>query len=260
MILFGQGSDALLDASAQLLKVIDLGMQFIKSLLDVAADHHRKTKRPFVTLSYAQSLDGCISARQGEALALSGKQSLTLTHQLRATHDAILVGIGTVLSDNPRLNVRLVSGSDPVPIVVDSNLRLPLDCRLLNQDSRSPWVIAKKGADKTRKKAIEAAGARVITLPANAKGQVDLAAMLTKLGKLGISTIMVEGGSRIITSFLLERLANYLVITVAPVLVGGLRAVSDLGESDPERFLRIESPGHQWLGEDLILWGGLSRR
>jgi riboflavin biosynthesis pyrimidine reductase len=84
-------------------------MDFIKSIPAVAKNHCKRTGRPFVTLSYAQSLDGCISARAGEALALSGAQSLTLTHQLRASHDAILVGIGTVLSDNPQLTVRRCS-------------------------------------------------------------------------------------------------------------------------------------------------------
>jgi GTP cyclohydrolase II len=233
-------------------------MQFIKSLLAVAAERHGQPRRPFVTLSYAQSLDGCISARPGEALALSGRQSLILTHQLRASHDAILVGIGTVLSDDPRLTVRLVSGNDPVPIVVDTRLRLPLESKLLNQESRSPWVITGEETDERRRKVLEDAGARVLRVPLNTKRQVNLGAMLDLLGELGINSLMVEGGSRIITNFLMERLANYIVLTVAPVMVGGLRAVNDLGQSDPDNFLRISNPGHKWLGEDLILWGDLT--
>jgi riboflavin biosynthesis pyrimidine reductase len=82
--------------------------------------------------------------------------------------------------------------------------------------------------------------------------------MLDRLAQLGINSLMVEGGARIITSFMLERLANYIVLTVAPVLVGGLRAVSDLGQYDPQHFLRIKDRGHRWLGEDLILWGHLT--
>ncbi|HMK36653.1 MAG TPA: RibD family protein [Desulfomonilaceae bacterium] len=233
-------------------------MQFIKSFLSVVTERRAGTRRPFVTLSYAQSLDGCISARPGEALALSGRQSLTLTHQLRASHDAILVGIGTVLSDDPRLNVRLVPGTDPTPVVVDSRLRLPLDSRLLNQESRCPLVVTSEHPDRERKKALEDAGARLVSVPRNKAGQLNLAAMLDCLGDIGIKSIMVEGGSRIITNFLMERLANYIVLTVAPVLVGGLRAVSDLGQSDPANFLRIGNPGHKWLGDDLILWGDLA--
>ena len=134
-------------------------MNFIEPVLEVAAAHRQRTGRPFVTLSYAQSLDGCISARPGVALALSGRQSLKLTHKLRAEHDAILVGIGTVLSDNPRLNVRLVDGDNPRPIVVDSRLRLPLDCNLLTQESGRPWIATIEKPDKKRSIALEAAGA-----------------------------------------------------------------------------------------------------
>ena len=233
-------------------------MDFIKSIPAVAKDHCKRTGRPFVTLSYAQSLDGCISARAGEALALSGAQSLTLTHQLRASHDAILVGIGTVLSDNPQLTVRRVRGNNPRPIVVDSRLRLPLDCKLLNNNSRGPLIVTRQKPNPKRRKALEGAGAEVMSLPANARGQVNLAAMLNRLAEIGIKSLMVEGGARIITNFLLERLADYIVLTVAPVLVGGLRAVSDLGQSDPDHFLRVRNPGHKWLGEDLIVWGELA--
>src|SRR5262249_3832268 len=98
----------------------------IAALVQRAAAHPRRTGRPFVTLSYAQSVDGSIAARPGQPLALSGAQSMTLTHQLRVAHDAILVGIGTVLADNPRLTVRLVEGKNPQPIVADSHLRFPL--------------------------------------------------------------------------------------------------------------------------------------
>jgi len=233
-------------------------MDFIKSILAIATNHSKRTGRPFVTLSYAQSLDGCISARAGEALALSGRQSLTLTHQLRASHDAILVGIGTVLSDNPQLNVRHVRGKNPRPIVVDSRLRLPLDCKLLNDHSRSPLVVTREEPNQKRRKALEALGAQVLGLPANSRAQVNLESMLNRLAEMGVRSLMVEGGARIITNFLLERLADYIVLTVAPVLVGGLRAVSDLGQSDPEHFLRVRNPGHKWLGQDLIVWGELA--
>jgi len=233
-------------------------MKFIKPLLEVAAAHRRAKGRPFVTLSYAQSLDGCISAQPGVALALSGRQSLRLTHKLRAGHDAILVGIGTVLSDNPRLNVRLVDGANPRPIVVDSKLRLPLTCNLLTQECRPLLVATREGYDRKRGQALEEAGAMILPLPPNHKGQVDLASLLRHLGELGINTLMVEGGARIITSFLFERLADFIVLTIAPVLVGGLRAVSDLETSGLHNLLRLEQRGHRWLGEDLILWGHLS--
>ncbi|MDD3473976.1 MAG: RibD family protein [Syntrophaceae bacterium] len=233
-------------------------MDFIKPLLAFASEHRKSKGRPFVTLSYAQSLDGCISARPGEPLALSGRKSLKLTHQLRASHDAILVGIGTVFSDDPRLTVRLVNGSNPRPVVVDSKLRLPLDCNILKESSRAPIIVTSKQADSKRVRALEELGALLLRIQSNERGQINLSDMLDKLGELEINSLMVEGGARIITSFLMERLTDFIVLTVAPVLVGGLRAVSELGDVEPEKFLRLVNPGHRWLGKDLILWGSLT--
>ncbi len=232
-------------------------MDFIKSLPAISAEHRRKTGLPFVTLSYAQSLDGSIAVRRGAALGLSGSESLRLTHRLRARHDAILVGIGTVLSDNPRLNVRLVDGESPRPIVVDSRLRIPLDCKLLHENSVTPWIAATEEHAAGRRKALEASGANILTFPSDGNGQVDLLSMLRTLSDMGITSIMVEGGSRIITSFLLGRLVNYLVLTIAPVLVGGLHGVCDLGK-DLRNLPTLSHLSHEWLGKDLILWGDLT--
>ncbi len=232
-------------------------INFIKSLPAVSAEHHARTGLPFVTLSYAQSLDGSIAVRRGEALGLSGPQSLKLTHRLRSKHDAILVGIGTVLSDNPRLTVRLVSGVNPRPIVVDSRLRIPLDCRLF-ENNATPWVAATEEHPAARREALEATGAHVLAIRSDSNGQVDLLSMLERLGQMGIVSLMVEGGSRIITSFLICHLANYLVLTVAPVLIGGLRGVNDLGLTEAPSFCSLGHIGHKWLGKDLILWGNLT--
>jgi riboflavin-specific deaminase-like protein len=232
-------------------------INFINSLPAISSEYHVKTGLPFVTLSYAQSLDGSIAAKRGEALGLSGPESLRLTHRLRSVHDAILVGIGTVLSDNPRLTVRLVNGQNPRPIVVDSQLRIPLNCKLFNENSVTPWVIATEKHPAGRREAVEASGASVLTFRSDNKGQVDLRLMLRRLGEMGIASLMVEGGARIITSFLFGGLANYLVLTIAPVLVGGLRGVNDLGPKELPEPHSLNQLGHKWLGKDLILWGNL---
>lgn len=98
----------------------------------------------------------------------------------------------------------------------------------------------------------------MLTFPPNSRGQVSINALLERLGKMGVNRVMVQGGSRVITSFLLGRLADYIVVTVVPVFVGGMRSVSELGQSDPQRFLRVRNPGHSWHGGDLILWGRLA--
>jgi 3,4-dihydroxy 2-butanone 4-phosphate synthase/GTP cyclohydrolase II len=223
-----------------------------------AAEHRQRTGRPFVTLTYAQSLDGSIAADAGQPLSLSGHQSLMLTHRLRAAHDAILVGIGTVVADNPLLNVRLVEGKDPQPVIVDSQLRFPLEANLLRHHPLSPWIATGEQADRERQRRLEAAGARVLRLPCRPDGRVDLEALLERLGNCGINSLMVEGGARIITSFLARQLVDHLVLTVVPRLVGGVHAVGSLGQFEPARFPGLRNVGHQRLGEDLVLWGDLA--
>ena len=188
-------------------------------------------------------------------MSLSGRQSLALTHRLRAVHDAILVGIGTVLADDPRLTVRLAVGKHPQPVVLDSKLRFPTDTNLLRDHPRSPWIATGRDTEEDRRRSLETAGARILRLAVDKKGQVDLVVLLEHLLERGIQKLMVEGGARVITSFLSHRLVDQVVLTVTPFLVGGLRAVDILGEDDRPCFPRLGSVCYQWLGEDIVLWG-----
>jgi GTP cyclohydrolase II len=226
------------------------------------ADVHRARARtvangrPFVTLAYAQSVDGSIALEPGRPYALSGKEALHVTHALRAVHDGLLVGIGTVLADDPQLTVRLVSGRSPQPVVVDSKLRTPAKARFLNNGnghSRVAWIAATEDADDKRRARLEARGARVLRLPAWANGWVDLAALLRRLAAQGISHLMVEGGAKIITSFLRARLVDYAVITVAPCLMGGMSALGALDRGTA----RFGTWGSHRVGDDLVLAGEL---
>lgn len=209
------------------------------------------TQRPFVTLSYAQSVDGSIALRRGQPTPLSGPEALHLTHRLRASHDAILVGIGTVLADDPRLTVRLAEGEQPQPVVVDGRLRFPLTARLLDHPKR-PLIVTTPQADPTRQSALEAAGAAVVRVAAAPDGRVSLSAALSALQTRGLSSLMVEGGAHIITSFLAARLVDRAVITITPHFLGGLHAVTHLnGYGAPQlRHVRY----HQ-LGADMVLTG-----
>ena len=224
--------------------------------LTEASAHRGQTGRPFVTLSYAQSLDGSLTDQPGKPLALSGPESQALTHRLRAAHDAILIGIGTVLADNPRLSVRFVEGRSPQPVVLDSHLRFPLDAKLLQISS--PWIATTGQADPQRQRALEAAGVRVLCLPAEADGRVSLIALLSRLGDLGINSLMVEGGARVITSFLTARLVDRVVLTISPVLVGGLHALVGRVPQPTADLLRLRNVHYQQLGQDLIVWDDLA--
>ena len=182
----------------------------------------RRRDRPFVTLAYAQSLDGSITTARGERYSLSGPDALRLTHALRARHDAILIGIGTVLADDPELGVRLANGPSPQPVIVDSHLRTPSDAKVLSRPGRAVWIAATNFA---RVANIPGEGRRIIDCPALPNGWVDLQALLRRLGSEGVEHVMVEGGARIITSFLAARLVDYAVVTIAPQFLGGLPAV-----------------------------------
>jgi len=230
-------------------------LEQISNFLKAAEANKFATGRPLVTLTYAQSLDGSIAARPGRPLALSGPQSQALTHALRASHDAILVGIGTVLADNPRLNVRLVPGTNPQPVVLDSRLRFPLYAQLLRQNGQPPWIATSQQADPERQEVLTRAGARILPLPTGPEGWIDLAALLNRLAELGINTLMVEGGAQIITSFLAARLVDQVVITIAPILVGGLRVVDLFSLPHPFAFPRLCRLTSEHVGDDLVLRG-----
>lgn len=216
--------------------------------------------RPLVSLCYAQSLDGSLTARRGEPLALSGPESLRLTHRLRAAHTAILVGIGTVLADDPSLTVRHAEGEDPQPVILDSHLRFPLEARLLQSgparpQRRAPWIATTSASDPARRAALEAAGARLLVFEPGEQGSVSLPALLKRLGAEGAASVMVEGGARVISSFLRLGLADLAVVTIAPLFVGGLPVFD--GPQEPGCFPRLRAACGEQMGEDWIVSGRL---
>lgn len=213
-------------------------------------------RRPFVTLTYAQSLDGSIASADSLPLHLSGPKSSEMTHLLRSSNDAILVGIETVIADDPRLTVRLADGQDPQPIVLDSRLRCPLNATLLESYRTMPWLATREDAPLDRQVELEAAGARILRLPAReSDGLVDLRALMATLYEDGVRSLMVEGGARVITELLEARFVDHVVITIAPTLVGGLHAVSSKNSGISAAFPRLQALGYKREGDDLVVWG-----
>ena len=233
----------------------DSSLQALEQRID---RHFAEAETPFVTLTYAQSLDGSIASAEGNPLSISGEQSLRFTHNLRALHDGILVGIGTVLSDDPRLNVRRGQGDHPIPIVLDSSLRFPAEARLLKCGGPPPLILTGPDADEKRREAVEAEGATVLELPCMPGGGVCLDALLNALGERGVESVMVEGGKQVLTTFLREEQAHRIIVTVSPMFVGGTSAVESLassGADDADAFPELANLQQRWYGEDLVLEG-----
>ncbi len=229
-------------------------MRVVEDLIRQAEVERGDRDRPLVTLSYAQSIDGSIARRRGEPLTLSGSASMKITHQLRAIHDGILVGIGTVQADDPKLTVRHVTGDDPQAIILDSRLRFPPNARLLS-NQKPPWLFASASADSSTQSELEQYGCRTFRVAGTEKGELHLNEVLQTLNTQGIKRLMVEGGASVITSFLSSGLADVAVITIAPFFVGGFKAVESLVEVQRAKFPRLSPFFIDKAGDDVLLWG-----
>ncbi|MCS6825609.1 MAG: GTP cyclohydrolase II [Caldilinea sp.] len=237
-------------ASAGVPLTVDLHMR-IGLLQERIARHFTHTQTPHVTLAYAQSLDGSLAAAPGAPLALSGAASMTLTHALRAAHDAILIGVGTVLADDPRLTVRLVAGRDPQPVVLDSALRTPPTARLFDHP-RKPWIFTTERSEEDARRRLSERGAEIVLLPADAAGRVSLPAALKAMQTRGVRSVMVEGGAQVLESFVAAHLAHYAIVTLAPRWIGGMHAFhAGVNGALP----RLAHVAYTQAGDDLIVWG-----
>jgi 3,4-dihydroxy 2-butanone 4-phosphate synthase/GTP cyclohydrolase II len=228
-------------------------LEDLRERLAEAAVFRAARGRPFVVLSYAQSVDGSIAGRHRERIRLSGPESMRLTHLIRALCDTILVGIGTILADDPRLLARGVNGPSPHPMVLDTRLRTPAEARLLQRSDTRPWLVHGPQAPASRARALIAAGAQPVPCATGADGRIDLPTLMRWLADRAINSVMVEGGARVITSFIRRQLADIVIITISPQLLGGLPVV-DAGESVEPIELQLGETSYQTLGRDLVLW------
>ena len=222
--------------------------------------HYMEAGMPFVTVKYAQTLDGRIATANGQSQWISSETARKFAHQLRAGHDAVLVGNGTVIQDNPELTVRHVRGRNPLRVIVDSGLRIPPQAKILQNISAAKTLIATvKTSDDARYKRIEATGAEIITVKKDKQGHVDLKKLLKILAARGISSVLVEGGAQIITAVLKNNLATRLVTIIAPKIIGrGIEAVGDLQISDLKYAKKISFQKIKRIGPDIMIDSRLS--
>jgi len=210
---------------------------------------HRLTGRPFVTAKFAMSLDGKIATRTGESRWISGAESRSHGHRLRHTHDAILVGIGTVLADNPELSAR-VEGLDPrqpLRIVLDSNLRTPPTAKVIGPNT----LIAGTHAGQVGE-------AETLILPSSSEGRVEIPSLLDELGRRGILSVLVEGGAEVHASFFAAGLVDKVYAYIAPIVIGGREApgpVAGDGVHTLREAIRLREVDATRIGDDLLITG-----
>lgn len=213
------------------------------------------TGKPYIMLKLAQTLDGRIATSTGHSKWVTNDDSRTVSHKLRAQFDAILVGIGTVLTDDPRLTVRKSKGTSPKRVVLDSQLRVPLDANVLADDNPNKTIIVTTNAASKEKIArIVERGSTVLVLDSDDRGWVPQELLWKKLGELGITSVMVEGGSAIHTECLKSRNADEIVIFFAPKLLGsGVDALGDLGIRNINSALLLENLRIKRLNTDFMV-------
>lgn len=213
-----------------------------------------------VTIHYAQTLDGRIAARDGTSQWISCEESLRFAHQLRAEHDAVMIGLGTVLTDDPRLTVRLVDGASPARIVVDSALRVPLSSNVVRDGAARTIVATTLHADRAKEAMLAERDVEVIRVDADDAGRVDLHALVRELPELGMRAILIEGGRSLISSALRASIVDRVVVCIAPKILGsGIDAVGDIGASSLGDALTFSSLETWRCGVDLIVDGALAR-
>ena len=212
-----------------------------------------------VTVSYAQSLDGRIATRSGDSKWISGPETLKLAHRLRRKADAVIVGIGTVLIDDPLLTLRLCRGSSPLRVILDSGLRIPTECRLVQSSRSHPTTIYTTAAAmddsalEGKVKQLKALGVGIVAVAENPENRVSITGVLDHLAAGNCRKVLIEGGKDVITSFLRRRLVNGMVVVTAPIIIGsGVEAIGNINTPALTEALRPTRFRTRRLGKDLI--------
>ena len=215
------------------------------------------TGRPLTTLKLATTLDGQLATSTGESRWITGERARDRAHLLRASHDAVMIGSNTVLSDDPLLTCRLPGLDDwsPVRVVVDSRLRVPLTARVVAEARRVPtWFITLRHGDAARREAFRSCGVELIEVPATPDHTVDMAAAFQELGRRGLTRVLVEGGATLAAVLLRAVLVDRLAWFHAPSLIGGdgIPAVAPLGITNLEDAPRFERLSLEPVGDDVL--------
>lgn len=220
------------------------------------------TGQSFLALKLALSLDGRIASRTGISKWITCAESRAFVHELRSRHDAVMVGINTVLSDDPRLTVRATTGRNPIRVIIDSKLRLPLDRKLVKSAREvSTCVMTTDAADPGHVRAVEDAGLSVVTVPATSEGRCDMRLVLRELAKREVVSVLCEGGAELSGSLLAGQFVDRTHVFLAPLLLGPRGRPGAVDWAGPEGLVdapRLVRPRWELHGDDAYVTGRMA--
>lgn len=226
---------------------------------------HITTAMPWVVMKAGISLDGRITYGKGKSGWLTGPEARGKVHRLRDMTDAIMVGIDTICIDNPSLTTRLPrkKGKDPIRIILDTNLRIPLSARVLHLESKAPtWIFCREETDSQKKAKLSKTGAIVHEVAEVEGGRLDLALVTEVLGREGVTSVLVEGGAKIHGSMLRSRLVDHVNLFYAPIFAGeaGISVVGGLTAASREEAISLEKISFKRFGDDIMIEGDVRYR
>ena len=251
----GEMIGAVLDGFAPGLQVDEDFMREECDKLNPVFFHYIITKTPYVVMKYAMTADGKIATRTGASKWITGEKSREEVQYMRHQYRGIMVGIGTVLADDPMLNVRLSNKRSPVRIICDSRLRIPLDSQICQTAKEYSTIVACAEDPCRKKEALEGLGIEVVCCP-NGQGRVDLVQLMNHLGKQGIDSILLEGGGTLNDSALQQGIVQRVMVFLAPKLFGGEMAqtpVAGSGVELPAESALLQLGDIRQLEGDLLL-------
>lgn len=218
--------------------------------------HNMVTRTPFIISKVAMTLDGKLATHNGHSQWITGSEARNEVHRIRDEVDAIMVGIGTVLADNPHLTTRLPEGGkNPIRIILDSNLRIPLESHVINTELARTWIVTRENADPIKLNLLKSKGVEILFSPVTDQG-IDLSILMKNLFDKGITDVLLEGGSGLNGAFLKERLINKFIIFLAPKLLGGVNSLTPYAGPNPDRMdesLNVDIHSIEKFGSDMCL-------
>jgi len=252
----GRGLELLTNAGIEVISgieeeaVVKMNEQFIKYIT---------TGMPFCILKAAMTIDGKIATVDNASKWISGENSRKYVHELRQKYSAVMIGINTVLCDNPMLNTRRANKKckDPLKIIIDTTGKIPLDVNVLKMNPQLVIIATTDKIDLQKKRDLERLGAQVLVCPMKDE-KVDLSYLMFSLGKMGIDSVMIEGGSAIAYSALMNGIIDKVVFFIAPKIIGGRGAPSPVGGKgipSMEDAIKVKNWKYQKIGSDLMIEG-----